>query len=464
MAAPGDLMTKPNVIILTIDTLRPDRLGCYGRQPTLTPNIDRLASESILFSQAITGGSWTQAALPVLMTSTYASMYGGCLSPLSPDRPSPVEALAGEGYSTAGFSSSPLLSKTYGYQRGFEYFVDLTPGEKDPFLRGVKGGQRLLRQELTHQISRFFGKQWRPPQLYANAGEVFSQVTSWLKQAPTPFFLWAHFMDPHWPYHLEDQHTSPGEIAQFWQDLGLMHEINWGKKGITSQQKAHFIALYERAVVYTDHHLGRFITCLTQSGLFENTLLILVSDHGEEFFERGRWGHFESNLHDEILLVPLIIRQPAAARSMVIPRQVHLLDIMPTVLELCGCPPPENMEGISMAPLWNGDEAKYDRQIAISERWRDQGDVNHIVAMRTEDHKLIWNDRRPNQPELYDLRIDPAERNDIHEKEPGIIAQFQQPLTQHLDRVKHSRPATPVLEPELDEDIIRRLRDLGYVE
>lgn len=458
-----EFMTRPNIILLTIDTLRPDHLGCYGRQPTPTPNIDRLASESIVFSQAITGGSWTQAAFPVLMTSTYASMYGGCLSPLSPDRPSSVEALTADGYSAAGFSSSPLVSKTYGYDRGFGYFVDLVPEDKDPFLRQVKGGQRLLRLPVTHQICSLFGKRWRPPQLYANAAEVVDQVCTWLEGAPEPFFLWAHFMDPHWPYHLEEQLTSPAEIAQTWQDLGLMYRINGHNIPITSQQKEHLLALYERAVAFTDRHLGNLFGYLTRNRLIENTLLILTSDHGEEFLERGKWGHGEINLHDEIIRVPLIMHLPAAAESKVIHRQVQLLDIMPTALEFCGCSPPERMEGASLVPLWSGDEKKYDRQIAISERWRDQGDVNHIVSLRTENYKLIWNDRRPNQPELYDLKSDPAEKDGIHEKKPDIVAQFQGTLAHHLDRIHHTRPSTASSEPELDEDVIRRLRDLGYL-
>jgi arylsulfatase len=138
-------LSKPNVILLTLDTLRQDRLGCYGFKPSLTPNIDRLADSSVRFNQAITGGSWTQAAFPVMLTSTYASMYGGCIGPLAAERPSPIEALSKHGYATAGFVTSPMLGQAFGYQRGFDHFADLTPGEKDPGLRAIKGGQSLLR-------------------------------------------------------------------------------------------------------------------------------------------------------------------------------------------------------------------------------------------------------------------------------------------------------------------------------
>ena len=104
-------MNKPNVILLTIDTLRANMLHCYGHKKPLTPNLDRLAASGLRFEQAITGGSWTQAAFPVMLTSSYAAMYGGCLGQLSPERPSPIEALARNGYTTAGFSTNPHLSQ-----------------------------------------------------------------------------------------------------------------------------------------------------------------------------------------------------------------------------------------------------------------------------------------------------------------------------------------------------------------
>ena len=184
-------------MLLTIDTLRPDMLGCYGKTPSPSPNIDRIASEGIQFNQAITGGSWTQAAFPVILTSTYASMYGGCLGPLHPNRPSPIEALAAHGYSTAGFSTSPLLSKQYGYDRGFDHFIDLVPKEMDPLLRRIKGGQRLLRSTRFQQAMSIMGTAMRPARVYCSAGDVVDRAIPWMREAPSPFFVWGHFMDTH---------------------------------------------------------------------------------------------------------------------------------------------------------------------------------------------------------------------------------------------------------------------------
>src|SRR5262249_47536289 len=139
-------MNRPNIILLTIDALRADVLNCYGYAKPLTPNLDRLSAQGLRFDKAISGGSWTQAAFPVLMTSSYAGMYGGCLGRLAPERPSPVETLAAHGYTTGAFSTNPHLSRAIGYDRGFHHFEELIPVEVDPRLRRVKGGQRLLRQ------------------------------------------------------------------------------------------------------------------------------------------------------------------------------------------------------------------------------------------------------------------------------------------------------------------------------
>src|SRR5215207_397663 len=238
---------RPNIILLTLDTLRADQLGCYGHNGHLTPNIDRLANSGIRFEQAISGGSWTQAAFPVLLTSSYAAMYGGCLGRLAPERPSPIETLASYGYFTGGFSTNLHLSRATGFDRGFLHFVELDPSEVDPRLRRIKGGQRLLRKELTHSVLRTIGLRTRPARLYSSAAEVTDSLCQWLDQVKTPFFAWAHYMDVHWPYHMEEALVHPRDIAQAWQDLAIMYgRSNFDReKPMTTAQRNHFIDLYE---------------------------------------------------------------------------------------------------------------------------------------------------------------------------------------------------------------------------
>ncbi|MCP5097451.1 MAG: sulfatase-like hydrolase/transferase [Chloroflexi bacterium] len=452
---------KPNVILLTIDTLRADWLGCYGLQRPISPNLDRLAERSIRFEQAVTGGSWTQAAFPVMMTSTYASMYGGCLGPLSAERPSLVGKLADNGYTTSAFSTTPLLSKTYGYDRGFHHFSDIIPNEKDPSLRGVKGGQRLLRTPLTHAISKLFGVNMRPAKVYEPGHVLVDEVMDWLGNVDGPFFTWAHFMDVHWPYHLEEELERPQDIAQAWEDLVHLHEVNWQDAAISPQQKQHYIDLYEQAILYTDQQVGRLLDYIDNSPHADNTMIIVVADHGEEFLERGYWGHVEINLFDEILLVPLLMRLPGQTEGLVIKEQVRTLDIMPTVLDLAGCEIPDKVEGASFAPLWNGRPDKYGAPISLSERWRDD---SHVVALRTAAFKYIWDSEKPDSPQLYDLLADPKETKNVIAEHPEQAAQFQQHVDAHVVRVAESTGSGATAEPDLDESVINRLRDLGYVE
>ncbi|WP_420643991.1 sulfatase [Candidatus Leptofilum sp.] len=455
-------MTKPNILLLTIDTLRADTLGYAGYKKPITPNIDKLASQGIRFTQAITPGSWTQAAFPGIITSTYACMYGGCLGRLSPERPSPVKIMGDEGgYETAAFSTSPLLSRTYGYDRKFQRFNDLNPGEKSPKIRGIKGGQALLRQPIVHQIAKLFGQNWRPPKLYATAAELNDAAMPWLASIGEPFKAWLHYMDVHWPYHLEDELTKPKDIAEAWADLSHLHEVNWYGAPVSPEQKARYIRLYEEAIAYTDAQIGRLMDFLDETGLAENTIIVLVSDHGEEFLERRHWGHVELNLYDEILKVPMLMRIPGVSGNQVIGQQVSTMDIMPTLLELAGCRIPEKVLGKSLVPLWDGDPADYGVEVAIGERWRD---TSHMIAVRTEEYKYIWDDAKPNEPLLFDLRRDPEERHNIAAEHPDVVQALHRHVEAQLERMRSTAPAEMSKEPVLDEEIVERLRGLGYVE
>ncbi len=203
------------------------------------------------------------------------------------------------------------------------------------------------------------GHNLRPARLYSSAAEVTDEVCNWLDAVDGPFFAWAHYMDVHWPYYLEETLTRPAEIAQAWQDLGIMAgRSNYVRtKSISTAQRSHFVELYERSLQYLDTQIGRLMNHLDQVGHGSNTVVIVVADHGEEFLEHERWGHWESNLFDEILKVPLIFRIPDKPGDRVIRSQVRLLDLMPTILDLCGCPEPAGMMGTSMTPLWNEQDA-----------------------------------------------------------------------------------------------------------
>lgn len=454
-------MDNPNVLLISVDALRPDRLGCYGNPRQLTPNIDKLASKGLRFTQAITGGSWTQAAFPVLLTSTYASMYGGCQGPLSAERPSPIDSLALSGYDTAGFSPSPLLSNAYSYNRGFRFFSTPIPNEVDPQIRKIKGGQRLLRSSIFHRFTSLMGISLRPARLYVSADELTEGVGNWLKTARRPFFAWVHYMDVHWPYYIEEELKSPEEIAQAWRDLSHLYAAGWKGASISNSQKEHYISLYEKAICFTDTCIGKLVDYLAAMGVADRTIIILVSDHGEEFLEHGRWGHWESNLFDEILHVPLIIHLPDDTRNQVINQQVRTLDIMPTILDLCNINNREGMLGTSLLTFQKENGNHSIPNFSISEMPRDEW---HRVAVRNEKYKYIWDSRNPDKPQLFDLYMDPGEKHDIYANNPDVAQHLHEYIQEVLRLKETTAPEEKVLAPELSKEVLDRLRDLGYLE
>ncbi len=452
---------KPNVVLLTIDTLRSDALGRRRGSAALTPYLDTLARDGLRFSQAVTCGSWTQAAFPPLLTSTYASMHGGCLGSLSSSRPSPVEAFQRAGYHTAAFSTSPLLSRVYGYDRGFSAFYDLEPCARDPWLRRVKGGQRLLRNEAFQRLMSGLGLDLRPAILYADAAELVDRAGQWLATAEEPFFLWLHAMDVHWPYHLSHDLVEPGAVAQAWRDLANLHTSNWNGRAVSVEEKAHYIDLYERSLAYVDGQVARLVSLLMETGCFDNTVLVVVSDHGEEFLEHGRWGHWENNLYDEILRVPLFFYAPGLLPSGRIDTQVRTLDLMPTLLDLCGVPAPEGMEGVSLRSLWEGRGQPPGAEVAIAEMWREGW---HRIAVRTEAHKFIWDSQAPDSPELYDLQRDPMEKENLAHRALALRQVMERHVQSHLERLEGQAAVPTLLEPALSQQVVERLRGLGYLE
>jgi arylsulfatase A-like enzyme len=393
-------------------------------------------------------------------------MYGGCLGRLAPERPSPIETLSSCGYLTGGFSTNLHLSRATGFDRGFLHFVELNPGEADPRLRRVKGGQRLLQSKLVHSVLRPVGIRMRPARLYSSAADVTDSLSDWLHGVETPFFAWAHYMDLHWPYHLEEGLVHAGDIAQAWQDLADMygrsnfHGRSDRDRPITAAQRDHFVGLYEKSLQYLDNQIGRLINYIQNSTHADNTIIILVADHGEEFLDHGRWGHWESNLFDEILKVPLIMWIPNGPHGQVVRQQVRLLDLMPTILDLCGCAGSNELMGSSMRPVLQQNGSKYNGEETISEMRRDPW---HRIAVRTESFKYIWDSKRPDQPELYNLRTDPGEKQNVRDQFPQEVQRFQSRVDEHRLRVASTEPATAAPKLKVDEEVARRLRDLGYL-
>ena len=454
-----------NIMLVTIDTLRPDHLGCYGYSKPTSPHIDRLAQEGVLFQQAITGGSYTLSAFPVILSSTYASMYGGCKGRLADERPMLAEVLHKAGVRTAGITSNPLVGKPAGYDRGFDTFVELMPPRQQPSWHQIKGVQRLLRQPRVQTVLSLLHIEGKPLPVYVSGDEVTDQTCRRLDEAGEGFFLWAHYMDTHWPYHLENRLNSNAEIAQAWRDGAVMHRAFRHKVYPGDEQMRRVIELYDMAVQYVDEQVGRLTEKLIQLGVYDQTLIIVTSDHGEAFFDHERFMHGAYyDLYDEVLKVPLIIRFPGGTiKPQTVKQQVRLLDLAPTILDLLRLPRPSRMEGVSLLPTISGSSDPDYPDHCISEMWDFMEGWSapwHCIAIRTEAYKYMYDNKRPDTYELYDLQADPGEKHNLRGERPEIAERFQAVLQDHLNRVEASQ-TRPLSE---EEEITRRLRGLGYID
>ena len=463
---PGCSQPEPprprGVLLVSIDSLRADHLSSYGyRSPTApdeptSPRIDaEVAASGMSFDQAVSTTSWTLPAHMALLTGQLDELHGVTLpSRLHPSHPLLAEVLAEAGWRTAGFFSGPNLHPWYGFDRGFERYVDCSnaPIEnaalfdlEDPdSLRAMKDAQRDSHQGITSpEVVEAFADWWGT----VDQGE--------------PFLAFVHLWDVHFDYAAPAEHDVfyPGyagdlDGANFWrleqQDPRPPDDV------------ARLRSLYDAEIRFTDLHVGRLLELLRASGRLDDTLVIVTSDHGEEFFEHGHFGH-NRTLFEEVVRVPLIVRWPGQVQVGRTDEVVSLADVMPTVLDLAGVAAPPGLWGRSFAPLLRGEPLERrpaPMELALR---REPGDP--LLGLRAHDHKVVRG-LLAEGAELYDLRADPGEQRPLVQgdalaaNDPRVI-RAQEVWRQILVRAKQLHRA--VME-ELPEGLQQRLQGLGYTD
>jgi arylsulfatase A-like enzyme len=434
-----------NVLLITIDCLRPDHTSVYGYERPTTPHLDDLASEGVCFTQAISQGPCTRVSFAAMFSSTYPAMLGGFLR-LSPQRTVLAEILREAGYSTVAFGSNPYLSPIYGYDKGFEIF-------DDSLVPWIQSRQR----RFLKYLNRFFVvARWLLPYLPASA--LTAKAVRFLRCHPAarPWFLWLHYMDVHDPYRPPRRHAarfrSAGRLVL--SDRALWQRALAQPEEISENERQHLISLYDAEINFADEQFGRLLMHLRRLGSDDSTLIIVTADHGEEFGEHGQFSH-RFKLYDELLRVPLIMRLPARLPAgQVVTAQVRLLDLVPTILDLLNVDKGP-FEGASLLPLMEGHEET--PRIAISETQPETG----LYAIRQDGWKLILN-VHTGAVELYNLRRDPRETTNCANTAPLMASKLEAQLRGHVQRTAAS-PSSQA-EIEVDHLTLDRLRALGYVE
>jgi choline-sulfatase len=472
--AVGAKSERPDVLLITIDTLRADHLGCYGDAGARTPNIDALAKESVLFEDATTQANVTGPSHTTMLTGLYPAEHGALRNgvPLSPQVVTLPELLAREGYRTGAFVSGfTLKNEACRLAPRFERYDDELIAwrwmpEVASRLRALKG---LI--QLCERCGRTVFRAKRP------AEETVDAALEWMSRSSPgePTFTWVHCYDPHAPYappapfdRLHDP-DYPGARAVDWYQL-------------TTQQRreliadpaalAHMRALYAGEISYADVQVGRLLERLRSAGKLERTLVILTSDHGEGLGDHGYYFDHGTFLYDDELRVPLLVRLPGAATSARrVAGQVRLLDLTPSVLEALGLPALEHASGSSLLanPASPADErpsfAKGDYEGKLS----GYELAGQKLSLRTRGHKLIWTSdywldsvRIQETFEYYDLVQDPSERHNLW-PDGADDAALLKDMRHNLDAWRELLAAIGRGGSEpIDPQVLEQLRKVGY--
>ncbi len=400
---------RPNLVLITIDTLRADHVGCYGCKSIQTPNMDRLASEGIRFGTVVSQVPLTLPSHCTIMTGTYPVFHGvrdNVGYRLSESKTTVAAILRNQNYQTAAFVGAYVLNAKFGLNHGFDYYDDKIVGSS-PSGPAVN----------LNQVER-------------PAGEVISRAMGWLNAKPrSPFFIWIHLYDPHDPYR---------PPAPF-----------------NNQYKAR---PYDGEIAYADRELGRFLESLKKEGQYDNTLVVLTSDHGESFGEHREWTHGYF-IYDTTILVPLIIKPVKKGMAgRVVTEQVSLVDVAPTILQLLDLPGSADLQGRGMLGLMLGKQRDWSTLAYCETYYPAQFGWSPLTAVRRTDAKFIQAPRS----EFYDLAGDPGEQTNLIQDRSSLANALRARLSQFESNYS-DRNASQEASLRLKARELENLVALGYV-
>jgi arylsulfatase A-like enzyme len=384
-----------NLILISLDTCRADRLSCYGAERENTPNLDRMAADSVLFEDCLSQSCVTAPAHMSLLTSHYVHRHGLKKNGLERFPPYTLASvLKDAGWRTGAFTGHGSFQAKYGHGVGFEVFESWTAGpEAWPFTR--------------------------------NLPEVIPGALAWIDQEDDPFFLLLHGYDPHCPYWPEEpaRSTYGGWYqGKFKPDraCGPPEYLNLIRRGRVGDDEVRYVNdLYDAEIFQADQAIGGFLDELERRGLLDTSVVVFTSDHGEDLGAKDRIGH--GALTPGILSVPLLVRFPDGRHRGVLSDPVELVDLMPTLLSALGVEVPGGIQGRDLMPLIRDRRAPW-----VGERMRI-AQANEKVSLRFGKRwKLDFGleEGRATDPRLYDLSRDPGELRNLY-SQPGGRERFE---------------------------------------
>jgi arylsulfatase A-like enzyme len=441
----------PRVILISIDSLRADALSSYNPKSPPTPHIDELASESVTFRRAYGSAAWTLPSTVSLLTGlpTYAHQVYWMTSPLPEEVPTLAGVMAANGYRTSAVVDNPVLDPRLNLFKGFEEYASYPrpwPWAGDAF------GRQVLALVAPSKFHR------------GDTEAVTRTSQQWLRRnRGSDFFFWVHYLDPHAPYfppaRFLPARTPPASIGTSFREHA---QVVAGTRMLNAEEREWIRELYLAEVRYVDEQVGLLLGTLKELGLYDDSLIILTSDHGEEFWEHGGYQHGHS-MYEEVLAVPLIIKLPGSKTKASVAPRVSTQSVMSTVLDVCGIRPGKSC--YSTPPLTgliaNPEDSHHDDVLLHSGSCYQE----NLDAVIFGDHKLIRRiDSR--REELYDLEADPEERRSLLRAAPDLAAFGRRTLTDQSESLKRVRGCYQASQGKvrgLGRDRIEQLRSLGYL-
>jgi arylsulfatase A-like enzyme len=433
-----------NAVLVVLDTMRADRLSCYGYARETSPNLSRLADRGVLFEETVVYSPWTLPSMVNLFSGRFLTrqVFQDRL------RRSLVEAVRDAGFETAAFTEGGYVSSFFGLDRGFDLFVE----EEGAVQRAIPG---------------------KPEDLDPQGGieNTFRLAGEWLEaNRDESFFLFIHTYEPHAPYRRRTftKGLEPGRVGETF-ELDLLEKLQAGEVIFDENDLEYLNALYDGGIFESDRHVGALLRLLDRLGLRDETLVVVTSDHGEELGEHypafsGDHGH---SVFDELVLVPLIIHDPMETYpKRRVRHQVRLMDVMPTILAILGIDGGGSVQGTSLLPLMRGEEVK--GRMAFGGMTKAGPER---VFLRWLDYKYIkvvnpGKDGPPLKPRpapvaLFDLQEDPEELSDLSATETQVMVRMKEVLSRIM---RSGMSAEQIALPEdLDDKLRERLESLGYI-
>jgi arylsulfatase A-like enzyme/cytochrome c-type biogenesis protein CcmH/NrfG len=397
--------SAPNVVLITIDTLRADHLGCYGYRQIKTPNIDGLAADGARFALAFTPVPVTLPSHTAMLTGTYpmfSGMHDFSGNKLSPQQPTLATVLRQAGYATGAVVAAAVLDSRFGLNQGFDFYYD--------------------HFDFSRLDEANLDEMERPGNLVAD------QVLDWLgKNSQKKFFLWMHLYDPHYPYR------PPEPYSREYADRP-----------------------YDGEIAFADEQVGRLLRFLKEKGLYQNTIIVLGGDHGESLGEHGEKTHgffiYNATVH-----VPLIIHLPGRTGALTVGDPVSLVDLMPTALAAAGVDIPSQVQGRSLLPILRGEKEDRERTV-YGETFLPRIHFNWSELRGAENIKYHFIDAP--RSELYDLAKDPGELRNLFAEKKAVGEEMRAKL---MGLIRDYSAGKELAEKTgLDPALMERLKALGY--